>query len=472
MQSTFGRIETLMRAMQAQQRSIETSNHNIANANTPGYSRQRVDLMTSPPYTVPSFTRATNAGQIGTGVSVSAVQRVRDGFLDRQYRTQLEHLGDSSARSEVYRQIEVVFNEPNESGLSVFVERFWGSWQALVNRSGDMATRGYVVEEASNLAANFNRTRQQIESQRTDTVEKTRLQVLEINTIIQDVADLNVQIVAVQTVGQQPNDLSDTRDLLLDRLSKLIGTTTVISPEGAVNIYIDGKPLVDRNRTNALDTAIDPVTGDLDLIWAKDGSAAGGNGGSTLALMEMHNVEIPDVLTTLATLRDEIVNQVNAAHRAGYGLQDPPGAPADRDFFEVLPNGDMQVRAEILADPGKIAAASGGGEPGNGDNALAIANLRHVFSMAGGTATMGDFYNTLIARIGGKARQAISIEANQEALTYTIDRQRRELSEVSLDEEVANMVKFQHTYQAAARAMTVVDEMLDTIINRMGTFGR
>ena len=103
MQSTFGRIETLMRAMQAQHRSIETSNHNIANANTPGYSRQRVDLMTSPPYTVPSFTRGTNAGQIGTGVSVSAVQRVRDGFLDRQYRTQLEHLGDSSARSEVYR---------------------------------------------------------------------------------------------------------------------------------------------------------------------------------------------------------------------------------------------------------------------------------------------------------------------------------------------------------------------------------
>lgn len=461
-----------MRALQAQQRSVETSNHNVANANTPGYSRQRVDLTTSPPYTIPSFTRATNAGQIGTGVTVSAVQRVRDGFLDRQYRAQTERLGDASTRSEIYGQMEVVFNEPNQSGLSVFMERFWGSWQSLVNRPGDMATRGYVVEEASNLSANFNRTRQQIESQREDTVEKTRLQVQEINTIIQDVAELNVQIVAVTTVGQQPNDLSDTRDLLLDRLSKLIGTTTVTSPEGAINIYIDGKPLVDRNRTNALDTEIDPLTGDLNLIWKKNGSSVGGRGGSMLAMNEMHNTEIPDVLNTLTTLRDEIVNQVNAVHRAGYGLQDPSGSPANRDFFEILPNGDMQVRAEILNDPGKVAAATGGDEPGNGDNALTIANLRYAFSMAGGTSTMGDFYNTLIARLGGKTRQAMSIEANQSALIYTIDRQRRQLSEVSLDEEVANMVKFQHTYQAAARAMNVVDEMLDTVVNRMGIVGR
>lgn len=470
MASTFGRIETLMRGLQAQQRAIDANNHNIANANTPGYARQRVDLVTTPPYTVPTFSRDLAAGQMGTGVAVASVSRLRDTFLDTQYRAQAQRLGDAETRSTVYGQVEVVFNEPNDSGLNVFLDRFWQSWQSLVNKPDDPATRSFVVESASNLAANLNRARQQIETQTQSAADNAGLQVREINAIARDLADLNAQITAVTGVGQQPNDLMDARDNLLDRLAKLIGTNNVVGPDGAINVFIGGRALVDRNQANALDTAT--TAGTLAVTWASDGAVAAASGGSTMALVDLHNTALPAALTDLATMRDAIVNQVNTQHRAGYGLNDPAGPPPNRDFFEVLANGDVRVRDEIATDPSKIAAAVAAGKPGDGGNALVIANARYARTLSGGTATIGDFYNAMVASIGGKARQAAGDETNQSALVDTVDRQRRQVSEVSLDEEAANMIKYQQAYAAAARAMTTVDEMLNTIINGMGLVGR
>lgn len=470
MPSTFGRIETLFRGLQAQQLAVDTLNHNIANANTPGYSRQRVDLKTTPPYSVPTFNRWATAGQIGTGVAVASIDRVRDYYLDVQYRNQSAVSGEASAKSGVYNKLEVVFNEPNESGLSVFVDRFWKSWEALTNRPDDPATRAFVVEEGSNLAANINRVRQQIETQRGEAATSQRQQVDEVNQIARDLAELNVQITSVEAVNHDAPDLSDQRDLLLDRLAKLVNVQTQITPDGAVNVYIGGTALVDRDRAAALESVTSG--GNLSVRWQDDGNPAAITGGTIAGLTAMHNSELPAVLNDLAAMRDTIADQVNAIHRNGYGTADPAGPPPNRDFFEVLANGDLQVRDEIVSDPAKIAAASRPGEPGNAEQALAIANVRYGLTMNGGTASIGDFYNAMVARIGGRARQATTTETNQTAVLDTIDRQRQQVSQVSLDEEAASLIKYQQSYNAAARAMTAVDQMLDRIINNMGLVGR
>jgi flagellar hook-associated protein 1 FlgK len=468
--TSFGRIETLLRGLQAQQRAVDTTTHNIANAGTEGYARQRTQFVTTPAYTVSTFNRNLSAGQVGTGVAVASISRMRDGFLDMQYRLQNQRFGEASARAGVYKQVEAVYNEPTEAGLSAFIDRFWQSWQSLVNRPDDPATRAFVIEEARNLSANVNRVRQQLDAQSQNTAESVSYKIDEVNAVASEIAALNVQITSVQAAGQQPNDLLDSRDMLLDRLSKLVGTNNVYGPDGAVNIYIGGRALVSRDQVNAL--ATDDTGGTLQIVWQSDGSQASVQGGSVSGLVNMVNVDIPDALNDLIALRDEIVTQVNTTHQAGYGLNDPAGPPPARDFFEVLPNGDMHVRDEIANDPSKIAASTLAGAPGNGENALAILNLRYNRSMSSNSATINDFYNAMVARVGGRTREASTTETNQNVLLETVDRQRREVSEVSLDEEAANLIKFQQSYAAAARAMTVVDEMLNQIINNMGLVGR
>lgn len=470
--STFGRLETLLRGLQAQQRAVDVTNHNVANANTPGFSRQAAILATTPPYTVPTFNRSPQAGQVGTGVSVDVIQRMRAGFLDLQYRAQADKLGFAGAQAEGYAQLEAIFHEPSPTGINATLDSFWQAWHALVNRPDDPAVRAALVEDATRLATAINQVRQQIDAQRLSTRQTIALDVEQVNNLARRIADLNRQITGVLGSGQQPNDLLDQRDLLLDQLSRLVGTTNVTTPDGAVNVYLAGQPLVERIEFRPITMTVDAGTGEIALTWQDDGGPVAASSGSIAGLIDVHDRILPQVASEVLAFRDALVDQVNAQHRTGYGLNDPAGSPPNRDFFEVLPNGDVRVLPAIVADPSLIAASSAAETPGNGENALAIANLRLELSMSGGSATINGFYQALLARIGSESQQAQYMQANQETLVHTIDRRRQEVSAVSLDEEATNLVKYQHAYQAAARAMTVVDEMLDRLINGTGVVGR
>jgi flagellar hook-associated protein 1 FlgK len=327
-----------------------------------------------------------------------------------------------------------------------------------------------VIEEATNLATNINRVREQIGVARDETQQSIQINVDEVNQIAAEIADLNKQITAVRAVNQRPGDLSDKRDLLLDRLSELVQVKEVTTPDGAINVYLGGTALVDRDRTNTI--GLDKSGDTLSVVWKKDGGQAQVRGGAINGQLTMFNTELPAALTNVETLRNQIMNSVNHVHRSGYGQNDPAGPPPNRNFFRVTASGDLQVVKAVADDPSLLAAASRPGEPGNAEQALAIANLKDKLTMNTGTATIGDFYNAMVARIGGQSRTASTTVANQDALVQAVDRQRRQVSEVSLDEEAVNLVKFQQAYAAAARAMTAVDEMLNTIINGMGMVGR
>lgn len=472
MRSTFSGIETTLRGLRTQQRAVDVINHNIANANTPGFSRQAAIITTTPPYTVPARNMAGTPGQMGTGSTVEAIQRMRAGFLDIQYRDQAQHLGDATARSRVYAAVEAIFNEPYETGFNGTLEQFWQAWHSVTQHPSDSAVRVTLLESATALADGLNSIRQQLQTERRAVANELRMQAGQINELAQRIAGLNAEISKVLGSGQQPNDLMDQRDLLLDQLRELTNASVVPVPGGAVNVYIGGRPLVDRVHASAIDATQDPISGDMTLTWQDDGSPVAVTSGTLNGLLHMHNVALPRIIGDIEAILDTLVAEVNAQHQLGYGLNDPAGPPPGRDFFEVLPNGDIRVSAALIADPSLVAVSAIAGTPGNADIALAIAAIRDKLTLGAGSASIGDFYQTLVARVGSEARQAINDERYQESLARMIDRRRQEVSSVSLDEEAANLVKFQHAYQAAARAMTVVDEMLDLLINRTGVVGR
>lgn len=467
---SFRPLETAYRGLMAQQRAVDTASHNIANANTPGFSRQRVLFTPTAPYTVPAFNRSGLAGQIGTGVIAAAITRVREFVFDVQFRVQSELLGDAATRVATYAQLEAIFNEPGTNGLSALLDRFWRAWQAVTNQPEDLAARSSLVQEATTLAANLNRIRQQLGQIQEDLLHKLRLQTAEVNSIAERVAALNAQITAAIATGQNPNDLIDQRDLLLDQLSQYTGVTARPLPNGSVNLYLGGDPLVDQEQAFALQVTLS--SGTASVTWQGSGGTVAIQRGSLAALLELHNTVVPAFRSQIEAIRNALANEVNARHQLGYGLSDPLGPPPGRDFFEILASGDLRVNPALVSDPALIAASSLPDTPGNNDIARQIADLQYALVLNGNTATINDFYNALVARLGGDARQAQVTRENQQTLVQAIDRQRQEITAVSIDEEMANLVKFQHAYQAAARAITVVDEMLDRIINGMGLVGR
>jgi flagellar hook-associated protein 1 FlgK len=466
----FRALETAFRGLMAQQRAVDTANHNIANANTPGFARQRVSLVPSMPYTVPAFNRSGLAGQVGTGVLVASITRVRESVFDLQYRVQSQALGEASTLVDAYAQIEAVFNEPTEAGLGTLLDRFWRAWQAVGNQPEDLAARAALVQDATTLATNLNRMRRQLTELQADTVTKLTLQVSEVNSIAERLASLNQQIVAALATGQTPNDLMDQRDLLLDKLARFTGATIRPLPNGAVNIYLGGYPLVDQDQWFPLSVQVSGGT--ASVLWQGTTSPVALERGSLQALLHLHNAVLPGLVQKLADIRDALANEVNALHMTGYGLSDLPGPPPGRSFFQVTAGGELEVELSLVADPQLIAAADAPGEPGNNAIARQIAELRSQLVLNSGTATINDFYNTLVAEVGGASQTAQVTRDNQRALVEAIDRQRQEIMAVSLDEEMANLIKYQQAYGAAARAITAVDEMLDRIINGMGLVGR
>jgi flagellar hook-associated protein 1 FlgK len=422
------------------------------------------------PYTVPAFNRSGLAGQVGTGVLVASITRVRESVFDLQYRVQSQALGEASTLVDAYAQIEAVFNEPTEAGLGTLLDRFWRAWQAVGNQPEDLAARAALVQDATTLATNLNRMRRQLTELQTDTVTKLTLQVSEVNSIAERLASLNQQIVAALATGQTPNDLMDQRDLLLDKLARFTGATIRPLPNGAVNIYLGGYPLVDQDQWFPLSVQVSGGT--ASVLWQGTTSPVALERGSLQALLHLHNAVLPGLVQKLEDIRDALANEVNTLHMTGYGLSDLPGPPPGRPFFRITAGGELEVEPSLVADPQLIAAADAPGEPGNNAIARQIAELRSKLVLNSGTATINDFYNTLVAEVGGASQTAQVTRDNQRALVEAIDRQRQEIMAVSLDEEMANLIKYQQAYGAAARAITAVDEMLDRIINGMGLVGR
>jgi flagellar hook-associated protein 1 FlgK len=455
--SSFYGLQTSLRGLLAQQRLLDTTGHNIANASTQGYSRQEASLVASPALEIPAGGISGGAGaHLGSGVDVQSYRRVRDQFIDLQYRGQNTNLGAWTSRSAALDQAETALAEPGENGINQLLSDFWNSWSDLANANGDDQgpAKQAVVEQGAALADAFNTVRNQINMVKDQSYSEYASLTRpagpgdpggEVAQIARDIAGLNDQIKRFMTVGDMPNDLLDRRDLLLDQLSEYGQVSVEDQADGTVNVsFVDSA---------SAGTTYSVVTG-TNATWA--GPPAGDSwspGGRLGALLEVSRPggTLDGYLSSLDQIAGNLVATVNSAY--GGTFFDAGAGPTAATF---------DVNAGLLANPSSLVAGSGAS--GSTDKALAVSQLR-------GGAGVDQAYGSFIAKVGSDAREATRQEANAQVLTDSVENRRQSVAGVSMDEEMANLVRFQRSYQASARAMSTLDEMLDVLINRTGRVG-
>jgi flagellar hook-associated protein 1 FlgK len=535
LRSTFMGLETAKRSLFAQQTAMQTTGHNIANANTAGYTRQVVNMTAAKPMEAMGMTHTTAPGQLGQGVEVTSITRIREKFLDDQFTTENKLLGEWEIRSDTLEKLEAIINEPSDNGIRQVIEGFWNAWQELSKTPENMTARVLVKERALALTDAFNHTGRQLRELSEDITSNIGVKVNQINSLAKQITSLNGEIVRVEGLGDSANDLRDQRDLLVDNLSKIVNIK-VTGESAGYRVQMGNVVLAAPNEEPAALTSNDmtqaKVSGDLlsgevfGMIHSRDVHIA--NYRYQLDLMVKGIAEgnmkvtlpagsvIPDGTTltsgttsttfsgsvanrTLANDMTVVVKGLNGLHALGYSSNNASPPVSNIPLFTQKVAGTwsaetFSVNADILADVTNIASSmrtyedAAGKEllvKGNNSMALLIASARdqkldfdaltgssssNLSVLSGGT--FSEFFQSIVGELGVQSQEASRQVSNQQVLVEQVDSRRQSVSGVSLDEEMANLIKYQHSYNAAARVMTTVDEMLDKIINGMGVVGR
>lgn len=525
MRSTFMGLETAKRGMYTQQGALYTTGHNISNANTPGYTRQRVNFEQTEPYPAPAMNRPQIPGQIGTGVDAGSIQRVRDSFLDMQYRGENQKLGYWETKMEAMKKMEEVMNEPSDSGLSKTMDMFWQSLQDLAVNPSNSGARSVVRQRGIAVAETFNYLSSSLTSVRNDLKNELSVSEKQINSLTRQIDNINKQIADVEPHGYLPNDLYDERDRLIDELSKHVSIQTsyqsnggASSPiaEGAVTVTLVGKDgnlavnLVSKSGANELklsyqgpQNTVDSVTIGKQTLDINDFLSQGE--GKLRALVDTYGFQNKDgeaegsyisMLDELDSMAYEFAKAFNAQHQQGFTpeqMNDPNfdpenDTPDTPKFFQDARNSSADLdgvpkegfaqRIQIsdeLRNLDKIATA-GADNPTLGDasNVLALADIITTTKLPYGDkdASFQGHFESVIGKMAVESQESVRLASNSSVLRGAVDERRMSVSGVSLDEEMTDMIKFQHAYNASARMITLQDEMLDKIINGMGTVGR
>ena len=463
MAGLFQGLEVGKRALLSHQVYLQTIGHNIANVNTPGYTRQRVTINATYPSQSPW-------GAVGTGISVEDIRHVRDLFLGEQFRQENKQLGQWTYKQKILSQVESIFSEPNDNTLADRLNGFWDAWDDLskhpnsTNREAVLGAATLLVNSLHTLDRDLDHLRDSIDR---DLVTYTT----EINRLAGEIASVNRQIVKREGDGSNANDLRDRRDRMIDELSSLVDVNTIDVGNGAKRVLIGSMEIVSGVDMIPVETRVINDNGTVahDLVWQGTKIQLKNVNGQLKGLLDARDTMIPEYVNELDVIAANIIDQVNALHRTGYGLDGSTGL----NFFDPRYRGagEIRINEDLVSAPEKIAA-SASGEVGDGSIALAIQDLRNERIMFGGTTTINDYYDGLIGRLGVESHEAESFAENYQLLVRQIEDSRQSVEGVSLDEEMANMVKFQHAYDAAARVITTMDEALDVVISRMGIVGR
>ena len=624
MQSTFTGIEMGKRSLIAHNTGLSTIGHNVSNASVDGYSRQRVEMSAVDPLYMPGLNRENTPGQIGQGVQVNRIERIRDMILENRIVSQGDEQGWWKARDKYLLMVEQVYNEPTESSVRNLMDKFWESWQELSLYPDELPARQAVIERGTALADGMQHRYESLKDIRTMIDEDVQVTVDRVNSILNDISGLNEQIVKIEAVGDNPNDLYDQRDRLVRDLSSIINITTDGRDPDEFTIHTGGLHLMQGKLVHGLRAEPSPQNeGYLDVVWAETGEKAWFGGGKLASLIQLRDGDVREEIQNFDMMVVNFVDLVNENHSAGYGLNGKTGA----DFFKEYPfinnvagnydrsgdgefdsswvfringanslgaqeqvgisgtitlsaaegnntidyyptdtvqdivdrinysgsevtaglnrlgqltlkaapaaqieNPDFVIRhvedsgqflagyAGILAasgadgaydwetadavnqlqgpdtlyavaplshpsgyvevsdllknDPGAVAAGYGENgrpaKPGDGSAAVAIAALRNNPVMIGNVPGFDEFFAKTVADIGLKGETAENALETEDIIMKELKDLQESISGVNMDEELANMIKFQHGYSAAARVVNTFDEMLDTIINRMG----
>lgn len=471
MPTIFSGINLALRALTAHQHAQLVNNHNVANANTPGYTRQEAVLAADYSYTRPAFNRPEIGLQLGMGARVTGIRRFTLDFFDDRLRKEMAASADWGERSTTLQQIESILPEADGAGLGNQLDAFWSAWQSLSGDPANVGLRAAVVSSAGALAGMIHDRYATLTATRRDADALAQALVGDINTKAAAIAGLSKQIMAAVGIGDSPNDLLDQRDLLIDQLAQAAGANVNFQNNGDALVSIGGHILVAGGEAQVLGVAPDALNpGMVKVVWPTDGLDASIQSGRLAGALKARDVDVPARLSALDSLASTLITQVNAVHSAAFGL--PPANVTGQNFFTGADALTMAVNTTISGDLTQLAAATAANSPGDGSQALAIAQLANATVMGGGTRTLNGFWADTVARLGLDTQRARDEEGTHGLIREALTRQKQSVAGVSLDEEAARLAQSQKAYEAAARALTAFDEMADTIINRMGVVGR
>jgi flagellar hook-associated protein 1 len=485
MASTFHGLELGKRGLFAQQSALSTTGHNIANANTVGYTRQRAEMQATYPLPTPGMQNDVSAGQLGTGVEVNKIVRLREDYLDVQLRGENKNLGYWEAKSDTLTKIEGILNEPSDNGLAFTIDEFLKSWQELSKNPDSAATRGVVRQRGVAVTETFKYIANSLDQMQADLKNVIQTRTDKINSLATQIGALNDQISHLVPNNYEPNDLYDQRDVLIDQLSKLVDVKVMPAKNGMVDISVGSGILVSGKTSSALTIGYDQASGLVNPADIKiGGNTISLESGELLGRLESYGMVGGGTKSTLPNLKAQIdelamtfASAVNEIHLSGLNLDNINGVSDNKvAFFTGTSARDMAVNTDIMKNLNLIAAANeespGQSSSGNGKNAQDLADIKILnLEFNGTTSTVEDFYRNIIGQLGIDSQEAQRMQQNSNVIANQIENRRLSVSGVSLDEEMTNMIKFQQAYNAAARVVTVMDQCLDKVINGMGRAG-
>jgi flagellar hook-associated protein 1 FlgK len=459
MSDIYGIMSLAGQALMTQQQAISVTSHNIANVNTPGYSRQQLIMTTNTPLD-------STVGPMGNGVGADDIERIYDRFLSAQISNESQGLGRWDAQKDAVELVEMIFNEADGSGLSRAMSKFWDAWQSLTNNPAGNTERQVLVTASQFLASTFNYLSSDLSQSQQDLDLGIQATVADINRLSEQLADLNEKIISSEVGFLSANDFRDQRELVLKGLSELIDINTFEDANGAVSVFgANGRPLVTAGQFWQLSTETNAI-GLQDVVWVDHAGnttniTADISGGKLKGYLEVRDGVIVDYINRLDTLAQTLMTDVNTAHQSGFALDGSTG----RVFFAGTGAADLEVNPNIAGNPVLVAAAADAlTVPGDNRKAIEIANLQYQLVMSANTVTYNDYYSSLVRDAGNEVLISDAYYNHQSNMLAQLENQRESVSGVSLDEEMINLIKFQNAYTAAAKLITTADEMMQTVL--------
>lgn len=482
--SAFGGLFIGTSAIHAAQRGLDVTGQNIANSATPGYTRQRVDLESVGGPGVPAFWSRYDGS--GEGVKVTGVSRLTDEFLNARARNENAALGALQEQQKTMAAVERTFAEPGDLGLQKTLSTFWTSWSQTAigpNGQGGQAARNATFENAVNTAMQLNHMSDMLTTQWHDTTTELAGHVTDINSMADRVAALNEAIRNNNIARVPSNELLDQRDVLIGKLAELTGATVAPAEldknadfnSQAVDVFIGGRKIVDGISANHVkvvdpnngtypagntDTSLAGTATEVTIAWADDDAPAGIGQGRVSGQLRSLNETLPKYLVGLDAVAAKLAETVNAQQAAGYTIDGDEGG----DLFTAAGGGAITA-ATITVDRATVKpnslAISQGQPPDALDGNNAIAMAAHLMAKDGADAQ----YASDVVGLGVEAAAVNGNVKKQEAVVKQAEDARDNVSGVSLNEEMTNLIQFQHSFSAAARFVTVIDQTLETLIN-------
>lgn len=454
MGSLYGTLGIALGAMEADRGAVEITSNNIANVNTPGYSREQVNLLENSPVQVGNIL-------FGTGVTLGQTNSVRDNLLEQRLDQENQSSSQLNSFLGALNQVQSLFNETAGSGLQSSLSAFFNSLTQLATNPSNASYREGVLTAGQNLASNFQQDSSNLQSLQSNTDLSVVQSVDQVNQLTQQIAGLNVQISGLESVGQDAGTFLDQRTQLVRQLSGLINISETNAGNDSLTISTTGgAALVDGSQNFALSTQVNSNNTFHDIYSNGVDITSGITGGSLGGLIQARDQAIPNVLNQLDTLAYSLESTVNTQSRAGFDANGNAGVNFFTQFASA-PSAASSI-AVAISDPNLVAASSDGTVGSNG-NAQALASLQNQTIVNGQTPY--DYYSNLVFQIGNQVSQAQSEQTAVGLVQQQLTDQRGAVSGVSLDEEAVNLIRYQGAYEASANVVNVVNQLLTTTIN-------